>query len=102
MPGNIGDLQTKESFACQRLGGEGGCPGTIDPKSVRIPSVGLYDQRIFLAGNIVQGPIQPALDFMVGRGFPGNFLDTATSEAPQLAGQLTEYRSPAGSRIHGE
>src|ERR1700691_2892251 len=57
LPGGVGDLQNEESSACECLGRECGCPGTIDPKPVRIPAVSLYNQWIFLASDVVKGPI---------------------------------------------
>ena len=46
--------------------------------------MGLHHERILFAGDVVQGPIQPSLDFLVVRSFPGNFLDSGESQRSNL------------------
>ena len=68
---------------------------------VATPSVRLYDQRIFLARDIVWWPIEPRFQFDSVSILPRNFLHSRQSKILELRIQIHQQRLPACGRIDG-
>src|SRR5882762_11330993 len=88
----VGNLHDQQSPTRERLRSKARGERTVNPKAIRVKSMRLNDQGIFLACFVIRREVQSGMHFEMSGAEKGDFLDFPQLEFAELGVEVEKYR----------